>query len=226
MILIEKEGKRFVADKDGNIQKDDKGNEVVYDPKTHKETPDLSSFELEELAKTNPHVARVLQEKQEAENKAKELADAEEAKQKEEAQKKGEFQKLYEDTEAKRKQAQDELTKAQEIVKNYKGTIQGLLDSVLETIPKEKHSLIPADYSARKKLEYIMSNAAALGVEPVIKTKGSGVPPHDNPPNLTEEAKLISEIDGLMKKANKTKSEQTLLWEKTKALKELRAAKK
>lgn len=225
MFIIEKEGQRYVGDKDGNVQKDDKGNPVVYDPQKHKETS-VSDLELEALAKTNPHVARVLQEKQEAEKKAKELADAEEAKRQEDARKNGEWQKLAEENSAKLKAAEDERTKLSVIVQKDKETIQGLLDQVLETIPKERQSLIPADYSPRKKLEYIMSNAAALGVEPVIKTKGSEVPPHNNPPNLTEEAKLIAEIDGLMKKANKTRSEQTLLWEKTKALKELRAPKK
>jgi hypothetical protein len=226
MNIIEKDGKRFVADKDFQVLKDDKGNEVVYDPKKHKDDlPDLSQIELEQLAKTNPHVARVLQERDEAAKKAKELADAEEAKRQDDARKNGEWQKLAEEAETKRKKLEDDLIKANEIVKNHKGTIEHLLNQVLEGVPKEKQSLIPVDYSPRKKLEYIMSNATALGVEPVIKTKGTKIPGNDNPPPATAEAQLMAEIDELNKKPNRTPSENNLLWEKSKKLKEVRAAK-
>gem|GEM_PF-2833823 len=223
MLIIEKDGQRYVGDKDGKVLEED-GKPVVYDPAKHKDAdPDLSALELETLAKANPHVARVLQEKQEAEAKAKELAEAEEKKRQEEAQKKGEFQKLYEEATGKLKERDGELGKLKESVKSYSETIDTLLNQMLEQVPKEKQALIPADYSSKKKLEYILANAAALGAETVLK-KGSEVPKNDKAP-VGDEAKLVAEIEELTKKANRTPTENTLMWEKAKQLKELRAAK-
>ena len=223
MLIIEKEGNRYVADKDGKVLEED-GKPVVYDPAKHKDAdPDLSAFELEALAKANPHVARMLQEKQDAEAKAKELTDAEEKKKQEEAQQKGEFQKLYEEATGKLKEKDGEVGKFKELVKGYTETIETLLTQMLEQVPKDKQALIPADYSAKKKLEYILANAAALGAETVLK-KGSEIPKNAAAP-LGDEAKLVTDIEELMKKSPRTKTEDTLLWEKSKLLKELRAKK-
>jgi hypothetical protein len=224
MLIIEKDGNRYVADKDGKVLEED-GKPVAYDPAKHKDPdPDLSAFELEALAKANPHVARILQEKQDAEMKAKELADADEAKKQKEAQEKGEFQKLFEEASGKLKEKDGEVGKYKELVKGYTETIDALLKQMLEQVPKDKQALIPADYSSKKKLEYILANASALGAETVLK-KGSDVPPNDKAP-ATDEAKLVAEIEELQKKGgSRTPTENTLMWEKAKQLKELRAKK-
>lgn len=224
MLIIEKDGQRYVGDKDGKILEED-GKPVVYDPNKHKDKePDFSALELEALAKGNPHVARIMQEKAEADKKAKEAAEAEEARKAEDAKKKGEFQKLYEETTGKLTEANNEIGKLKEIVKGNSETVDNLLKQMLEQVPKERQALIPADYSAKKKLDYILANATALGVEPVLK-KGTEVPKNDNPPQ-GDEAKLVTEIEELQKKGSKrTPTENTLMWEKAKQLKELRAAK-
>jgi len=223
MIIIEKDGNRYVADKDGKVLEED-GKPVVYDPAKHKDAdPDFSGLDLETLSKSNPHVARMLQEKTEADKKAKELADAEEARKQKEAQEKGEFQKLYEEAEAKRKEVEGNLKGLKEGLEKRDETINLVLKQALEQIPKEKQSLIPAEYGPAKKLEYILANAAALGAETVLK-KGSEVPKNDKAP-VGDEATLVAEIEELMKKQGRTRTEDTLLCEKSKKLKELRAAK-
>jgi hypothetical protein len=89
---------------------------------------------------------------------------------------------------------------------------------------EDKRSLIPENVSVLNKIEYIRKNAALLGVS-LIGSKGSGIPPNENDPPVNDEMKLVKEIENLMAKPNKTPQEEDLLWEKSKKLKELRAAK-
>src|SRR5215510_7467584 len=99
--FIEIDGKKYQADEKGEALKDAQGNMIPY---TESAPPiDPANVDLDELAKVNPHVARMMAEKAEADKKIAEAAEAEEKRKREEAEKKGEWQKLAEEAETKRK---------------------------------------------------------------------------------------------------------------------------
>lgn len=198
--FVEVEGKKFVDDGTGQPKKDEAGNPVPF---VEKQKPadgfKVEEADLEALGKVNPHVARMLEDaKKRADEDAKR---DEEGKKKaeEEAAKKGEWQKLADERAAKLADADEKMKQKDGLLAKYKGTIEGILKKVLVSIPKEKQSLIPADYSERQKLEYIVNNAEVLGATSILG-KGGDVPPNDRTPSATDEDKIVDRIEELKKK--------------------------
>jgi len=217
--FIEIDGKKYQADDKGEALKDAQGNMIPYVEPTQ-DPIDPSKVDLDELAKVNPHVARMMAEKADADKKLAEAAQAEEDRKREEAEKKGEWQKLSEEEREKRKAAEAKAAKAEALVGNYKQTVDGIVTNMLKDIPEEKKALIPAQFNSRQKLEYITTNAKFLGIN-VANNKGGGVPPNENEPNLDEESKVRKEFEELRVKQNKTSTEEQHLVELAKKLKEL-----
>ena len=177
---------------------------------------------LEELAKDNPAIQKMLDEKNQLEADKKK-ADADAAKAAEEAaEKKGEWKTLAETRKAEADKLTAELAQKEEILGKYVNSTKAILKDVMATIPEENRGLIPDNFSPREKLEYISKNAKVLGAK-VGKT-GGGVNPNDGDPAPTEEAKLVTDIEDLRKKENKTQADHTKIFELSKKLKEVRAA--
>lgn len=186
---------------------------------------DLSKVSVEDLKKVNPEVAKamedleVLKKQQEDDAKVKE----EEARQK--AEKDGDFKKLLDDSETKRKTAEDQLTKTTKILEDHQETIKTILEATLKDVPEDKIALIPKDYSPRKKLEYVTENAKILGINISPANKGGDVPPNDTKVNLDDETKLTAEYDELLKKgATRTPIEKQKMIELAQKIKEIRNA--
>jgi hypothetical protein len=204
--------------------RDKKGDEV---PPANEDKPDVVNMSEDDIAKeaeNSPVLARVLAERNEAQRK---LSDAETNHQKEldELAKndKG-FGSLYKTEVEKNTKLESELNKANSLLREYKTSLDNVVSEFLKYIPKEKQSLIPADYSAKKKLEYILSNATALNVDSIL-VKGSKVPKNENEPELSREQTLVKEINELMAKPKLTPTEQSLLNEKSRELKSIRGIK-
>jgi hypothetical protein len=185
--------------------------------------PNIGEMAIEELAKANPFVAKMAQDAAEAAQRLAEKEAADEAARVDAAQKKGEWQKLAEESGAKLKETQGQIASMKKGLDDRDALIESMLKDRLAGIPADRHALIPSEYSAMKKLEYITNNAALLGAEPV-QSKGAPIPPNSSIP-VTDEAKLISEYNELAGKQNRTHTENQLMLEKAKQLKELRAKK-
>lgn len=222
--FVEVEGVKVQADEKGEPIKDKDGKYVPFeDKKVLDDKVDVSGLDLETLAKINPNVAKFLEEKTGLEKK---LGDIETAKQKEErekAEKNGDWQKLAEERLAKATSLEEELAKVNGQLGKYVGSVESILKDMLKTIPADKQALIPADYSARQKLEYITKNAKILGVKPIASI--DKIDPSDDTPAGTDEEKLIKEFEELKAKTNRTQAEDKLMYEKASKIKELRAKK-
>jgi len=171
---------------------------------------------LEELAKDNPAVAKLLDDKRQADiDAAKALED--------EAVKNGDWKKLAEERGEKVTELEGKAKNTMEALTKYKGSLKIVLDTMLKKVSEDKVDLIPADYSERQKIEYISKNANLLGVSNFFG--GDGQVPSGDEPNLSEELKLEKEIDELNGKDNLTQPEHELLFAKSTALKVLREKK-
>lgn len=204
---------------------DDKGEKVLYvEDKKGGEKVDLSKFSLEELKKANPDVAKALLEAEQIKaDKAKADAEKEEAERKAKADQ-GKWQELAEEETKKRKEAEAQSAKDKDILDKYKGTVNGILEETLKSIPEDKRGLIPSDYSPRKKLEYINSNAKTLGIT-IGGVKGGAIPPHEVDVNLDDESKAQKEYDELLKKGSaRTPIENDQMLALAKKIKEIRLA--
>lgn len=224
--FVEVDGQKYVADATDPTKPavDDKGAKVPFVAKDDKGGEDKGGKggSLEELAKTNPEIAKLLDDKKKLEDStAKALADAAKAAE-DKAEKDGEWKTLAEQRKADLEKAQSDLAQKEEILGKYVTSTKAILKDVMETIPAEKRGLIPENFSPREKLEYITKNAKVLGAS--VNTKGGGIPPNDGDPAPTDEAKLATEIETLRKKENKTSSDHTKIFELSKKLKEVRAA--
>lgn len=234
--FVEIEGVKYQADPDneGEALKDDEGNLVPFkeskdddgngggNPSPKLTIEDIEKAELDELAKANPKVAKLLAEIKEKEKRLADIESAEEEKKRKEAEQKGEWQKLAEEERQKREEAEKGLKNSKELLSKYVGSVKTILNEVIETIPKENRGLIPKDFSPRQQLEYITQNAKLLGAK-IIGAKGSPIDKSDSTPNATDEDKLVAEINTLMEKTNKTPQEYELLTQKATELKKLRA---
>jgi hypothetical protein len=235
------DGVKYQLDPNDNTKAllDDKGEKVPYvepqeteeekkerEEKEKKEAEgktDLSKVSLEDLKKANPEVAKLFSSVGDMQAKLDKLAKDEEDKGRNKKKEEGKFQELFEEAETKRKEAEGRATKADEILGKYKSTVNGVLEETLKSIPAERHSLIPADFSARKKLEYINTNAKVLGV--VVGGKGSPIPKNDDDINLDEESKTQKEYDELLKKGkDRTPLENKKVVELARKIKEIREA--
>lgn len=166
-------------------------------------------MDLEALL-ANPHVAAIAKKAKEYDDKVKAEKEAG-----------GDWEKLAREREVALTEAQKQLGIKDDIIGKYKGSTKNVLDNLLKTIPDDKKALIPADYSERQQLEYIIGNASFFGAKPIVG--GGGVPPNDPPPAVTAEDTLVKEIDELVKKgATRTLSETNAMIEKSGKLKALR----
>jgi len=203
---------------------DDKGEKVLFVENKGGEKVDLSKFSLDELKKANPDVAKALLEAEQIKaDKAKADAEKEEAERKAKADQ-GKWQELAEEETKKRKEAEAQSAKDKDILDKYKGTVNGILEETLKSIPEDKRGLIPSDYSSRKKLEYINSNAKTLGIT-IGGVKGGAIPPNEADINLDDESKAQKEYDDLLKKGSgRTPIENDQMLALAKKIKEIRLA--
>lgn len=235
--FVELDGKKFIPDdedptkakigEDGKpvpFKEDDKGDDGK-DGKGDKEDDELADKSLEDLAKVNPAVAKMLEDQEDAKKERKE----EEKKKKDAEDKKagedGKWQDLAEERKTKNESLQKELDKNGEILGKYVNSTKEILKNVIDTIPEENRGLIPEDFSPRQQLEYITKNQKLLGAK-VSQAQGGKVGKNDDTPIGTQEEELIKEIGEFTKKARDntiTAAENEIFYEKAKALKELRA---
>jgi hypothetical protein len=225
--FVEVDGKKFVDDGSGKAKLGDDGQPVPFVEKKADEfkIDNVSEADLEALAKVNPHVARMLADKTKAEQDLKDKEVAESQRKQKELEEKGEWQKLAEERQKEIDILKGDVSKKDEMLGKYKGSVEAILKDVIATIPKERLSLIPADFSPRQKLEYITKNAKLLGAKVAINQTGEGVDKNDGSPVVTDEEKLINEMEELRKKSPRTASEDKLYFEKATQLKALRAKK-
>lgn len=225
--FVEVDGKKFVDDGSGKAKLGDDGKPVPFEEKKV-EAPKIDNVaeaDLEALAKVNPLVAKMLSEKSDAEKKLADQIKADDDAKRKTAEKNGEWQKLAEEERQKREKAEADLATKTEQLSKYVGSVESILKDVIATIPKEKLTLIPDGFSPRQKLEYITKNAKLLGAKVAINTTGEKVDGSDGAPAVTDEEKLVKEIEELRKKTPRTASEDKLMFEKASALKALRAKK-
>ena len=170
--FVEVEGKKFVDDGSGKAKLDDKGQPIPFTENNQKpEIKDLSNAQLEELAKVNPHVAKLLSDKTEADAKEAARIKKEEDDKRKAAEEKGEWQSLAQSEKTKREELEGKLAEKEELLGKYKGSVDQVLKEILSTIPKENLGLIPEEFSPRQKLEYIIKNAKTLGAK-ITNIKG------------------------------------------------------
>lgn len=202
------------------------GKQVLYvEPKADDKKVDLSKVTLEDLKQANPDVAKALQEMEDLKASNKKAEDDKAEAERKALEDQGKWQDIAKTEEDKRKKAEADLLKANELLEKNQGTIKTILDATLKDIPEEKRALIPADYSPRRKLEYITENAKILGVNISPANKGGKVDKNDDDLNLDEESKITKEYEELLKKGStRTPVENQLLIEKAQKIKEIRIA--
>lgn len=200
---VEVDGKKFIADETDPTKPklDDKQQPVPFvDTKVVPKIEDLSKADLAELAKVNPHVAKMLDDAK-ARTEADEKAAAEKkAADEKAAGEKGEWQKLADTRAQELEGTKGTLKQKEEMLGKYVETTEKVLKGLLATIPKENVSLIPADFSPRQKLEYIITNAARLGAK--MNAVDGKIDKNDLTPNGTDEDKLMARMAELTTKAN------------------------
>jgi hypothetical protein len=235
---IEIDGKKYKVDPDDENKAllDDNGEKVPYEDEGNKDDDDkdknkdgknvdLSSMSIEELKKSNPEVAKILKDKEDLDKKIKEKETAEEEANRKRKAEERNWKELAEEESNKRKELENKNTKAEEILGKYKSTVDGILKETLKSIPEDRRNLIPSDYSARKKLEYINNNAKSLGVN-IAGAKGAPIKKNDADINLDEESKISKEYNDLLKKGKeRTQVESAQMLQLAKKLKEIRKEK-
>lgn len=224
--FVEVDGAKVQVDENGQPKKDTEGKYIPFEEKKPDEgvPPKANDPEdIEALAKTNPAIARLLETTNDLTKKLTDYEAKEASKQEDEMKKKGEWQKLAEERGTKAETLQSQVTELKSTLAKYDKTLEGIVNSMKEQIPAEKLSLIPKNFTVRQQLEYITENAKLLGAM-TVNNMGK-IDESDQKPTLTDEAKLVNEIDELLKKSTRTASEDTLLYEKSAKLKELRKAK-
>lgn len=222
--FIEVDGIKFEADAEGKAKVGSDGKNIPFVEVKPPVPPIVTPpDDLTELAKSNPALARILQEKADAEIKLANLLKESDDKKRTDAEKQGEWKKLYDETLKGKTEVEGKLTGREDIITKLKSTVKTVLDMAVAQIPKDRLSLIPTQFTEREKLEYIFANAKLLGVNPLGGT--GGVPPNEQDPNVTDEDKLVKEFEELQKKANKTQADYDLMYQKATKLKELRTKK-
>ena len=217
--FVEVDGKKFIDDGQGKPKLDDKQQPIPFEEKkVDKVDIKIEDADLDALAKVNPHVARVLQEQKERAEKDALKAEEDKKKADEEAGKKGEWQKLADERLQTVETLKKDIKSRDDMLIGYKQTIENILKPVLASIPKDKLSLIPSDFSPRQQLEYVMKNATVLGIAGVV-AKGGDVPKNDGKTG-TELEVMVTRFEELRKKTGRTMAEDNELLEIAKKLKE------
>lgn len=232
---IEIEGVKYQKDPDneGEALKDDDGKPIPFKEKTDDgdgggdkpdDKPDVADMSIDELVKVNPELARQMKGLKDLQDwKTKKEKEEEEAK-KNKAKESGKFQELFDESEKEKETLKKQLGEKETLLGKYKGSVEKILKGVMETISKEKHSLIPDGFSPRQKLEYITQNAKLLGAKVATKV-GDKIDESDDM-SLTDEEKLATELQELIKKgANRTEMENEHMTQLSRKLKEIRAKK-
>lgn len=200
---VEVDGKKFVAD-DTDPSKpklDDKQQPVPFVEKKADDTKieDLSKAELTELAKVNPHVAKMLDDAKKREEADTTAADQKKKDEEEAAKKAGDWQKLAETRGTDLETTKGTLKTKEEMLGKYVEMTEKILTNVLATIPKENLALIPAEFSNRQKLEYIFANSARLGAK--VNAIDGKIDKSTVEVTGTEEDKMVARITELTAKA-------------------------
>jgi len=212
---VEIDGKKYQADEKGDVIKGTDGNPVPFVETPP--APPAPTDDLAKLAETNPAVAKLLQERNDA---AKALADklaADEEAARKDSEKKGEWEKLAKDEEQRRKNAETLANERADMLGKYKGTTKLVLDALLAQIPEDKRGLIPTDFHDRQKLEYVIANAKYFGVS--VTNAVPPVPPGEKPPQAGDLASLKAKFNELVVKKDKSPQEQAELDKVAKQLK-------
>jgi hypothetical protein len=200
------------------------GKPVAYvEPEGEK--VDLSKFTLDQLKKANPEIAKAFQDLETLQgDKTKAEKDKETAERKA-LEDQGKWQDIANVEKTKREELEGKYTKSEEVLGKYKETVNVILDNTIKSIPEEKRALIPADYSPRKKLEYITNNANILGVNISPINKGTKIEKNDDTINLDEESKLSTQFEELrLKGKSRTPLETEQMLQLSKKIKEVRIA--
>lgn len=201
-VLVEVEGKKFLADEtDPTKQKLVDGKPVPYEEKKTEipKIEDLSKAELADLAKHNPALAKLLDDNKKRDEADTKRADDEKKRIEEDAKKTGKWQELAESRGTELETTKTELTQKGEQLGKYVETTKLVLEGLKKSIPKENLDLIPADFSPRQQLEYIIKNGARLGVK--TNAIDGKVDKNDETPAGTEVEKLEKRMTELQKKA-------------------------
>ena len=233
--FIEIDGVKYKINPDDETKPllDDKGEKILYveekpkDPVVPPKDPAPTDQSLDALAKTNPEVARMLQEKKQLEEDKRKQDEEAETERKAQLEKNGEFQILAQEAETKRVASEAKQTEQTEIIKKQNDAFKGLRDDMLAQIPEDKRSLIP-EVSARKQIDYIRANAKHLGVS--ILNKGGKVPDNGNNSPLDEEGELTKRYNEYLKRSEDQPNSMTIrdkddMLEIGRKLKEIRANK-
>lgn len=215
-VTVEIEGKKYVADpadptkpKLGDDQKPvlfTETNEPVV-PKIE----DVGKAELAELAKVNPHVAKMMEDaknRSDSDSKAeKERKDKEEK----EAAAKGEWQALATTRGTELETTKATLGQKEEMLGKYVEMTKTVLAGLMKSIPKENLGLIPAEFSPRQQLEYIVANAERLGAK--VNAIGGPIEKSEVKPEGTDEDKMVARISELTKLSQERKATSVQLVE-------------
>ena len=182
-------------------------DEAQTDDSQTTDTPDVSELDLETLQEENPQVAKMTKNFEKLESQVDELQEKLQEKEEQEKKEEGEFQDLYQETKTELEQAQSTLEEKNDILTKYSNTVSELLDTHLEQIPDNKHSLIPDDYSDRQKLEYISNNQDQLGIS--IANTGNAVEENETDPSQSEAEKKRARFNELQEKYEDSDEELT-----------------
>jgi hypothetical protein len=219
--FVEVEGKKYVDDGSGKAKVGEDGKPILFVEKKA-DALDLSTADLEALAKVNPAVAKMLAEKAEADKLLSQNEAARQEKERKDAESRGEWQKIADQEKLKREDVEKQLSAKTELLTKYVGSVESILKEVIATIPKENLTLIPEKFSNREKLEYITQNAKLLGAK-INAAKGDKVDKNDIDVNGDGEAKLVAEIQALMTLGGKrTQAQSSEMVKKSQELQELR----
>lgn len=234
--FIEIDGDKFEVDESdpSKAKVGENGEKIPFKETTPEETPEEKKIReaaeeaakggksLKELAKDNPELQKLLDDKEKREaDDIKKQKEAEVAKE-EAAKKSGEWKELAEERGQTVEQLKKDLSQKEEILGKYVNSTKTILKDVMATIPKDKQGLVPPTFSPREQLEYISKNAKMLGAN--VSGKGGGVPPSDDDVYPSEEAKIQAQIDEIKKQEVKTQSDHTKMFELAKKIKDIRAA--
>ncbi len=228
--FIEIDGAKFQVDPNdetkAKMDADGKPVPFVEEKKgdeSDKNKVDLSKVSIEDLRKANPDIEKALKDVEDIKKAEEDRKKKEQEDNTKKLQEENKWKELYETEKEKNVVVTGDLTKANELLKNHQDTIKSILDNVLEKVPADKKNLIPKDYSPRKQLEYVTSNADIFGVNVTLQ-KGGGVPDNDKKVTLDDESKLTERLEELRNKKPRTYLEDQEMLDTAKKIKEVRLA--
>ena len=194
---------------------------VVPAPVVPKVSENMTDEQIEELAKSDPALAKILRENKALRTTAEATASQAEADKKAEMEKNGQFQELAAQADREKDIAVQKQKEAEALLEKYKTTVNTIKDNMMSQIAADKQSLVP-EGSAGKQIEYILANSKHLGVS--ITSKGSPVPKNEDAP-IDDEGTDRKRFDELFEKDDLTRQEQAELNELSRKVKAYDTAK-